>query len=457
MKTYLPQIERRIFVRPNPVFGIINYDADNAYPQRVLELVRQSPTAKSCWSKRTKFIAGNGFEVPDLGKVIVNPKTGLTLAKMLKNLAEDKGLYPGIGIHVNYNAKYQVVSASVVKYEDIRQGDTDAVEYRGKYVIYKDWGRKTWRSIYRNKFDVIDAFNPDPAVIKAQVIAAGGWDKYKGQLFYLTPVVDDYALCEFDAALEDIETEAGIKIFNNRQVRTGFLPSAMLFMKSRREEADNEGPDTEGNISGPANYNNNPSQLEQNLADFQGADQAQKIIVIEYEETESKPELTQYTIQNNDKLFEVTAKSVEGNIIKAFNVPKELVQSGEKSGLNNSGGEKREAVKEFNDITAPERMELSETFEKIFANWHQPINPTNNWNILEIPTEGAGLNVIQNSDKVQAIIESSKLTAENKIAILVSVYGLTLEDAKIMVPNDDFIKAAAAVPEIKETETLEAE
>src|SRR5471030_2461734 len=89
MKTYLPQIERRILVRPNQTYGILNYDLDNAYPQRMLELVGASPTAKDCWSKRAKFIAGNGFEDADLGKQIINTK-GLTLAKLLKAIASDK-------------------------------------------------------------------------------------------------------------------------------------------------------------------------------------------------------------------------------------------------------------------------------------------------------------------------------------------------------------------------------
>ncbi|MGY4539628.1 hypothetical protein ACVW0P_004064 [Mucilaginibacter sp. UYNi724] len=74
MKTYLPQIERRIMVRPNQTFGILNYDMDNAYPQRMLELVGQSPTAKDCWNKRAKFIAGNGFEDASLGRCIAGPR-----------------------------------------------------------------------------------------------------------------------------------------------------------------------------------------------------------------------------------------------------------------------------------------------------------------------------------------------------------------------------------------------
>jgi len=138
MKTYLPQIERRILVRPNQTFGILNYDLDNAYPQRMLELVASSPTAKDCWNKRAKFIGGTGFEQADLGKTVINPK-GLTLAKLLKAVAADKALFTGFGIHVNYNAAYKVVSANYVKFEDIRMGDTDSPETADKYALYSDW------------------------------------------------------------------------------------------------------------------------------------------------------------------------------------------------------------------------------------------------------------------------------------------------------------------------------
>src|ERR1700744_2674975 len=99
MKTYLPQIERRILVRPNQTFGILNYDMDNAYPQRMLELVAASPTAKDCWNKRARFIAGNGFEDKNLSKQEINAN-GLTIGKLLKAIASDKALFTGFGIHV---------------------------------------------------------------------------------------------------------------------------------------------------------------------------------------------------------------------------------------------------------------------------------------------------------------------------------------------------------------------
>src|ERR1700743_2009703 len=425
MKTYLPQIERRIFVRPNQTFGILNYDMDNAYPQRMLELVGASPTAKDCWNKRAKFIAGNGFEEPELGKQIINSK-GLTLAKLLKAVATDKALFTGFGIHVNYNANYKIASVNYIKFEDIRMGDTDCPDTDGKYALYSDWGRKTWKNIMRSKITFLDKYDPDPEVIKQQVIDAGGWDKYKGQLYYFNPEVDDYPLIEADSVWEDFETEAGIKIFNNREVTTGFLPSTMLFMQSRREEADNSRPDSD-----EQHYYNVPSQLERDLGTFQGAKSAQKIIVIEYDDENSKPEFQPYSIQNNDKLFESTEKSVEARIIKGFSIPKELINSEKASGLSN-GGEKKEAIREFNDNTAPDMLELSETFAEIFGNFYININPSGNWSIQPVsPTIADDIAGISAGASINQLL-LSVIPTENKIATLVYAYGFKQDEAEAM-------------------------
>lgn len=425
MKTYLPQIERRILVRPNQTFGILNYDLDNAYPQRMLELVAASPTAKDCWNKRAKFIAGNGFEQPGLGKQVINAN-GLTLAKLLKAVATDKALFTGFGVHINYNANFKIASVNYVKFEDIRMGDTDCLDTAGKYALYSDWGRKTWKNIMRSKITFLDKYDPDEQAIRQQVFAAGGWENYKGQLFYFNPEVDDYPLIEADSVWEDFETEAGIKIFNNREVTTGFLPSTMLFMQSRREEADNTKP---GDDELP--YSNMPSQLEKDLGTFQGAKSAQKIIVIEYEDESSKPEFKPYSIQNNDKLFESTEKSVEARIIKGFSIPKELINSESSSGLSN-GGEKKQAIREFNDNTAPDRLELSEIFAEIFDHYYADVNPTDNWNIIPVPASiadditgikaGAGINQLLLAD----------LPVESKIATLIYAYGFKQAEAQAM-------------------------
>jgi hypothetical protein len=403
----------------------LNYDLDNAYPQRMLELVGQSPTAKACWGKRTKYIAGNGFE-DDLGRVFVNGR-GLTLAKLLKATATDKALFTGFAWHFNYNAHYKISDINFVKFEDIRQGDPDK-NYPDHYAVYFDWGRKTWKNITSANIHYIHKFNPDPDVIKAQVIDAGGWDEYKGQIYYFNPQVDDYPLIIADEVWEDFETEAGIKIFNNREVTTGFLPSTVISQKQRREQLDNQDPLDDEDRS----YR--PSQIERDMGQFQGAKNGQKILYIEYESEDEKPEVTSFKIQNNDKLFQVTEKSVEGRIIKGFQVPKELVSSEKKEGLNNNGGDKKEAIREFNDDTAPERTEISEVFQEIFANFWTVVNPKSNWNIVEVPsdvaddvigkTAGADINQLLTMD----------IPRENKVALLIHGYGFKNDEAEAIVP-----------------------
>jgi len=426
MKTYLPQIERRILVRPNQTFGILNYDMDNAYPQRMLELVAASPTAKDCWNKRAKFIGGNGFEEKDLGKQIIN-NHGLTIAKLLKAVAADKALFTGFGIHVNYNANFKIASVNYIRFEDIRMGDSDCPETAGKFAIYSDWGRKTWKNIMRNKVTFLDPYDPDPETIKEQVINAGGWDNFKGQLFYFNPEINDYPLIEADSVWEDFETEAGIKLFNNREVTTGFLPSTMLFMQSRREEADNSRPDSD-----EQHYYNIPSQLEKDLGAFQGTKSSQKIIVIEYEDETMKPEFQPYSIQNNDKLFESTEKSVEARIIKGFSIPKELINSEKTSGLSN-GSEKKQAISEFNDNTALDRIELSETFAEIFSHYQKNINPDNNWNIIPVPANVADDNAGITAGNNINLLLTAAIPPENKIATLMYAYGFKQAEAEAMV------------------------
>ncbi|WP_462266089.1 hypothetical protein [Mucilaginibacter sp.] len=424
MKTYLPQIERRILVRPNQTFGILSYDADNAYPQRMLELVAASPTAKDCWNKRAKYIGGNGFENTALGKQAING-AGLTLSKLLKAVATDKALFNGFGFHVNYNARYQISSVNYVRFEDIRMGDTDNAQTAGKYALYHDWGRKTWKHVMRSKITFLDAYNPDPEIIIEQVIAAGGWDSYKGQLYYFNPEVDDYPLIEADSVWEDFETEAGIKTFNNREVTTGFLPSTMLFMQSRREEADNSAP---ASVSGTIA----PSQFEKDLGAFQGTKSAQKILVIEYEDESSKPEFKPYAIQNNDKLFEATERSVEARIVKGFSIPKELINAEKASGLSN-GGEKKQAIKEFNDHTAPDRQEISEAFAELFHHFYRDLNPSGNWSITPIPAQVADDNAgIMAGNSLNDLLLSN-LNTSNKKAILIYAYGFKPSEAEAMV------------------------
>ena len=131
-------------------------------------------------------------------------------------------------------------------------------------------------------------------------------------------------------------------------------------------------------------------------------------------------------------MFETTEKSVEARIIKGFSIPKELINAEKSSGLSN-GGEKKQAICEFNDNTAPDRLEVSEIFADIFSNFYMDINPENNWNILPVPANVADDNAGIKAGKPINDLLLSNLPAENKTAILIYAYGFKQAEAEAMV------------------------
>ncbi|MGN6180572.1 MAG: hypothetical protein ACTHNW_15410, partial [Mucilaginibacter sp.] len=145
-----------------------------------------------------------------------------------------------------------------------------------------------------------------------------------------------------------------------------------------------------------------------------------------------KPEFQPYSIQNNDKLFESTEKSVEARIIKGFSIPKELINAEKTSGLSN-GSEKKQAISEFNDNTASDRMELSETFAELFSHYYKNINPHNNWNIIPVPANVADDNAGITAGKSINLLLTAAIPAQNKIATLMYAYGFKQAEAEAMV------------------------
>lgn len=432
LRTYYPEIEKRKTDWPDYGLGILKFDWDNAYPQRVLELIHSSPTAKRCHDERSNYLEGKGFEDKDLADVLVNDR-GLTIAKLLRMSAYDMGFSRAFAWHVNYNARFEISDISYIPVEQVRMGNPDILEKNGRFAIYSDWGMKSWRRIYNKNISWLFPFNPDPATVAYEVEASGGWDLYNGQLFYFNPAISDYPLAECDSALEDLETDAGLKVFRKRNVQVGFMPAGILLKKSVREATEEMTPDERSAFS------RQKSQTDRDIMNFQGADRSSQIIVLEYEDESEKPELLPYAIQNNDHLFEITNEVTITNIIRSFSVPEDLIV-GVKGNSLKTGGEKKAAIHDFNDRTARERRALQDAFTQVFAAMPKLL-AGKVFNIIPVPTED-----IENQLGVKAgafinALLIAPLTDIQKINALITVYGFTTKEAKATVMGDQILDA----------------
>ncbi len=361
MKATVTKVTKRIDNTINKTEGIVNYDIDNAYPQRLKDIVNNSGSASGCVKMKARFLMGGGFEDEFFYKQKVN-KHGLTVDKLLRKICNNMSLLPFVGVHVNYNALYKTSEVNYVPFENMRLTTCDHKKHPNMIAIYDDW-QKTKGAIKWDKVDYINLYNPDTEVIDQEVIEAGGWGNYKGQIHLYSPEGFEYPLADYDSVLEDMQTDGKAKTFKFRNITTNFMASHLL-ITDKIEDVDGQTP-REDFIAG--------------LEDFQGSDDALKIMHLEKASTESTIELKKVEIQDVDKLYEFTEKSVKDNIMFSFlQPPVLLVQTAGKLGTST---EIKDATSYYNGITYHERLIIEEMFETVFSNFYYDINPSKNYAI----------------------------------------------------------------------------
>jgi hypothetical protein len=366
MKISLSKVPERITVKVNKTEGILNWDIDNCYPQRIMLMVKSSGRAINCTECYAKFIEGDGFKDLVFYTAKVN-EDGLTMDKLLRSLVDDYSYFKGFAIHVNYDANYKIVEYNYLPFEHTRLGVPDDENYVGKIAVYQDWGRWLGKRIKNEDIKFIDVFNPDPKIIQYQVDAAGGWEFYKGQIYWYSAAgPHTYPEATLDSVIEDVDTDSQIKIFKQRNARVGFTDPTLFIHKgvfATQRERD--------------------EQIAR-LRQFQGAENEGQIMLVETSSDEAVPEIKSLTTQNKDRKYENTETTVQDNIRRAIGAPKILV-SDDVPGSFGSPDQFNNAALFYSSMTNKERRIFEETFQMLHAYYHNPgINPSNNFSIIPI-------------------------------------------------------------------------
>jgi hypothetical protein len=360
IKPTADKVEKRITSLDNKSLGIVNYDIDNLYPQRVNDIVNNSGTAVTCLRMYSKYVMGGGAKDETFYKAKVNSK-GLTVDKLIRKIVWSKGKFNGVAIHVNYNGLLQIVEASFVPFEYCRLIPEDDTENAGKIGIYDDWAKTKRKSIDKKKIDFINTYNPK--TILDEVEEAGGWENYKGQVLYWTAEGMEYPLAPYDSVLEDMMTEGQLKLFKNNTASKNFLASHLLIVGKSESDEDAE-------------------EFDDNLRRFQGGDGAGTLLVLERENSDEQIELKKVDIQNYDKLYEYTENSSRDSIIKNFLIPPVLLLR--TAGSLGTSKEISDASDHYNTITYDDRLVIEEILKEIFSKFYYNICPSDDYSILPL-------------------------------------------------------------------------
>jgi len=425
MKATVLKRDRRFELRNDRGLGVQSYGEHNDYPQQLMEVVDASGTGKSCVSVYSKFISGKGFEDKDFYKKIVN-RLGHTNDYISDQVSKDLAEFGGFLIHVNFNANFQICELQHIPFE---QGRFKALDpdtgFFDKVAIHHDWGKRfiNLRKWKKDDIHFIDFFNPDPVEIQKQVDAAGGWANYKGQVFYFSNEGERvYPLPIYDAVITDMNTEEGIANVSNRNARNNFLTAGMLInYANTNKSAAEEGKEEQ-------------SELEVAVKEFQGDDKAGKMMYVELEDGDTKPEFVSFKGTNYDKEFNVTLASSQANIGKAFNQPPIL--RAENVGANFGADLMLNAYNYYNSATENERLVLERTFTTIFQHWFEPT--TGNYSITPLSYEVEMTLADRLGDsqlkEIILLVNDKTLLFEQKISIAKTLFGLSDDEANGLIP-----------------------
>jgi hypothetical protein len=415
MKATITDIEKRIETPVDKTEGIIKYDVDNGYPQRINTIINSSGTGTLCTSLFAKFLYGGGFLQVALAKTIVSPAKKMTANKLLYKTGKSLSRFNGFAIHVNYNALYKKTSLTYIPFQDCRFTTPDNEDYPDMIAVYDDWDRTKHRKIQQDKIDYFNFYNPDPEVIQSEVEAAGGWSNYKGQIYYFSTDGIEYPLAPSDSVLEDVQTDSHAKVFKFRNITTNFMASHILETGEFEDEIEKEA-------------------FLDNINTFQGSDDASKILLLEKSTDESSFVLTKVDIQDIDKLYQFTEESVRDNIIRNFLIPSVLLLA--TPGKLGTANEIKDATAFYNGVTEDYRTVIEESFTELFNNSMFVVEPE--FDIIPVAAKTVAIKDTEAGKKeIVALLMNPNVSDKKKKIILQVVYEYSVEEANELVFVDD--------------------
>lgn len=372
--------QKRIDVSYLMELNIQSYGSDNLYPQRMYDLIQNSPTGAGCLDRYQTFIEGNGLRNTLFSEYICN-RRGDTVDDIYRLISQDVAYYRGFALHVNYNSAGEIVELQHIPFQDCRLEEEDENGSVLYVNVHPDWtgqGTRKGKKLNVNKQTVkkVFMFNPIQAVVMAQIKSSGGIDKYNGQILWVS--MDgryQYPKPIYDKVITCLSTDEGLDNVKYRNVRNGFMLAGMfIHKKGVNFEVDAEG---------------NPVEVEdeydfsKSLDVFQGDANCCSIMDITLNADDDKPEFINVEGTNYDSKFTCTETSTVERIYAAFlQEPWYCIRTGK---LGFSGNTLAEAYEYYNSVVAKERREISRALKRIFDKWYEDANPSGDYEIEPLP------------------------------------------------------------------------
>lgn len=339
-------IIKRLPIKRDRTDDIQTYDVDNLYPQRMEEISRTSPIAKSCIRVFSKFIEGMGFEDENINRIKIN-RRGTTVRDLLRVASKSWAHNQAFATHFNYNMLGEIREITPLFFKYVRMGLADRLGRISTLAFSTNWEQDPEK--IRKEVQHFPVFDPSPDTVLSQIEEAGGIRNYPGQILYFTPEPDQYPLATFDPMVDSVQSSGEIALFELANLQNGFMAGHII------------------NYPGTFDDETDKEKVAAELREFKGARNAGTMMLVENPSLISRPLVEKLEHPNNDKLFEVTSRNVKNTIVEGFTMPKPLAVINPETGMFNKEDMINSYVY-FNILT----QEVRDLFEDIFQDFLEP-------------------------------------------------------------------------------------
>lgn len=354
---------------------IQSYGDDNLYPHNLRNIIAASSTGSECAERFANFIEGNGFREVTFSEYVVN-RRGDTADDIHSLVCKDVADFEGFALHINYNMFAEIAEIQHIPFENCRLMEEDANGYMAKIVIHPDWtGKKTRKGkaiqVKKENVDYIDVFNPRKEVVFAQIRAAGGIEYYKGQVLWVSSAGNYvYPIGRADRVITEMSTDEGLSNVKYRNVCNNFLPAGMIITKKGTPRIDEDGKEI---------VDDTDTGFSNTLGQLQGDMNASKLLEVEVQTDEEKPEFVPLRTNNYDKEFTVTDVSTVERIYSAYGQePWYCIRIGK---VGFSGEILEDAFEYSNSIVSKQQRMIERAFQKVFKYWYEMANASDNYSV----------------------------------------------------------------------------
>lgn len=215
-------ISKALQLHPRKTEGVVSYDKDNLYPQRLTNLIDSSKSATASCEKAQENIFCEGFENKDFaGRMNDN---GDTMNDILEFVAADTPRHRGYAYIVQYGGDMLPRAVYNVPFEYVRAVLND--DYKNnqrvnKWKVFNNWEGEPIKDTNIRTAKIYPTFNP--ATFAAECEEYGGIENHPGQLFYANlSNKQPYPTSPFHAVQPEMRAEAGNAVYVENTLSRGF-------------------------------------------------------------------------------------------------------------------------------------------------------------------------------------------------------------------------------------------